>query len=165
MEELNYNDIEYLRNFIPFKAFFDDLLPRYDEEFEVIGNMLKQEVSSFYIHLTEDMEELIDFLDGNGFEVERINRSRFSIRYHCITVKPQYPPKTEPEPVWETYTSTSITYTISSPTDEEIEEMRVEAGESSQLDKAIQKLAKEIKELNDRLARELTEKGRAPPKG
>lgn len=169
MEELNYNDIEYLRNFIPFKAFFDDLLPQYDEEFEAIGNILKQEVSSFHIHLTEDTEELIDFLDGNGFEVERINRSRLSIRYHCVDIKPQYPPKIEPEPepvfVWETYTSTSITYTISSPTDEEIEEMRVEAGASSQLDKTIQKLAKEIKELNDRLARELTEKGRAPPKG
>lgn len=167
MEELNYNDIEYLRNFIPFKAFFDDLLPQYDEEFEAIGNILKQETSLFHIHLTEDMEELIDFLDGNGFEVERINRSSFSIRHHCVDIKPQYPPEPEPEPVfvWETYTSTSITYTISSPTDEEIEEMRIEAGESSQLDEAIQKLAKKIKELNDKLARELTEKGRAPPKG
>ena len=169
MEELNYNDIEYLRNFIPFKAFFDDLLPRYDEEFEAIGSILKREVSSFYIHLTEDTEELIDFLDGNGFEVEWTNRSRLSTHYHCVDIKPQYPPKPEPEPepvfVWETYTSTSLTYTISSPTDEEIEEMRREAGESSQLDKAIQKLAKEIKELNDRIARELTEKGRAPPRG
>lgn len=127
MEKLNYDNIEYLRNFIPFKAFFDDLLPQYDEEFDTIGGVLKREVSSFHIRLIEDMRELIDFLDGNGFEVERINRSSFSTHYNCIEIKPLYPPKPEPEPAFtlETYT----TYTISSPpTNEEIEEMRQEAG-------------------------------------
>lgn len=131
MEELNYDDIEYLRNFIPFKAFFDDLLPRYDEEFEVIGGILKREIPSFYIHFTEDMEELIDFLDGNGFEVEWTNRSRLSTRYHCIDVKPQYPPEPEPEPdmgeiIWfdSTITTTTDTTYIASfayPTDNEVE--------------------------------------------
>lgn len=133
MEELNYNDIEYLRNFIPFKAFFDDLLPRYDEEFEAIGNILKQETSLFHIHLTEDMEELIDFLDGNGFEVERINRSSFSIRHHCVDIKPQYPPEPEPEPdtgemIWfdSTVYTTTTTLTFDYPTDEKVEEIRSE---------------------------------------
>lgn len=163
MEELNYDNIEYLRNFIPFKAFFDDLLPRYDEYFNTIGELLKKEVAVFCVKVTEDTEELIDFLDGNGFEVEWKNRSRFYKRNYYIDVKPQYPPKPEPELIWTNYTSTSIT--ISSPTDEEIEEMRLEAGESISIDEKILKCEKKIKELSKRLARELIEKGRAPPKG
>ena len=164
MEELNYENIEYLRNFIPFKAFFDELLPRYDEAFDCIGQLLKREVALFCIKITEDMEELIDFLDGNGFEVGQENRSRFYKRDYYIEVKPQYPPKPAPELVWETYTATSITIS-SPPTDEEIEEMRLEAGESISIDGKILKCTKEIKELSDMIARWLTEKGRAPPKG
>ena len=165
MAELNYDNIEYLRNFIPFKAFFDELLPQYDEEFDYIGELLRKEVALFCIKITEDMKELIDFLDGNGFEIEWEDRSGFYKRSNYIDVKPLYPPK--PELVWTTYTSTSITYTtISSlPTDEEIEEMRLEAGESISITEKILKCTKEIKELSDRIARELTEKGRAPPKG
>lgn len=161
MEELNYDNIEYLRNFIPFKAFFDALLPRYDEYFDTIGGILKRESTVFYIKITdEDEEELIDFLDGNGFEVGRENPSRF---FNYITVKPQYPPK--PELVWTTYTSTSITIS-SPPTDEEIEEMRLEAAEESiSIDEKILKCEKKIKELSDMIARALAEKGRAPPKG
>jgi hypothetical protein len=111
------------------------------------------------------MEELIDFLDGNGFEVKWEDRSGFYKRSHYIDVEPQYPPK--PELVWTTYTSTSITYTTisSPPTDAEIEEMRLEAGDSISIDEKILKCAKEIKKLSDRIARELIEKGRAPPKG
>lgn len=161
MEELNYDNIEYLRNFIPFKAFFDALLPRYDEYFDTIGGILKKESTVFYIKITdEDEEELIDFLDGNGFEVGRENPSIF---FNYIAVKPQYPPK--PISILEPYTSTSITCTtISSPTDEEIEEMRQDAGESISIDEKILKCTKEIKELSDTIARWLTEKGRAPPK-
>jgi hypothetical protein len=161
MKELNYDNIEYLRNFIPFKAFFDSLLPRYDEYFDTIGGILKREAAVFYVKITdEDEEELIDFLDGNGFEVGRENLTRF---FNYIAVKPQYPPKPEPTSILEPYTSISITIS-SPPTDEEIEEMRLEAGEFVSIDEKILKCAKEIKELSDMIARWLTEKGRAPPK-
>ena len=167
MEELNYDNIEYLRNFIPFKAFFDELLPQYDEEFDAIGDILKREVAVFCVRITEDTEELIDFLDGNGFEFDWANRSGFYIRSHYIDVKPQYPPKPEPKPTFilKPYASVSITYTTPSPTDEEIEEMRLEAGEFISINEKILKCEKEIKELSDRIARGLAEKGRAPPKG
>ena len=167
MEELNYENIEYLRNFIPFKAFFDKLLPQYDEEFDLIGQLLKREVALFCIKITEDMEELIDFLDGNGFEIEWEDRSGFYKRSHYIDVRPLYPPKPESKSIFilKPYTSTSITIS-SPPTDEEIEEMRLEAAEESiSIDEKILKCEKKIKELSKRLARELIEKGRAPPKG
>lgn len=165
MEELNYDNIEYLRNFIPFKAFFDQLLPRYDEEFDSIGELLRKEVAVFCIKITEDVEELIDFLDGNGFEVEWENRSRFYKRNYYIEIRPQYPPKPKPTFILTPYTSTSITIS-SPPTDEEIEEMRLEAGEESiSIDEKILKCEKKIKKLSDMIARALAEKGRAPPKG
>lgn len=164
MEELNYDNIEYLRNFIPFKAFFDQLLPRYDEEFDYIGELLRKKVALFCIKITEDIEELIDFLDGNGFEIEWENRSGFYMRSHYIDVKPLYPPKPKPTFILTPYTSTSITIS-SPPTDEEIEEMRLEAEEESiSIDEKILKCEKKIKKLSDMIARGLTEKGRGPPR-
>lgn len=167
MAELNYDNIEYLRNFIPFKAFFDDLLPKYDEEFETIGNILKREVSSFCITLTEDMEELIDFLDGNGFEVEWTNQhSKYSVFYNCVDIKPLYPPKPEPEPeptcelIW-----TATTYYTSI---EDVEPTSIERNlvhdwfEDEYLTFS---LNQQIINLCKETHKKTRENGRSPPKG
>lgn len=90
--ELNYELIEYVRNFLPNSAFFDDLLPRYDEIIENIGEFLKNKCEFFYMLFDEDTEELIDYLDGNGFEIIWPDTITKYIRHvNCILIKPQYP--------------------------------------------------------------------------
>lgn len=167
MAELNYDNIEYLRNFIPFKAFFDDLLPQYDEEFDSIGELLKREVATFCIKITEDMEELIDFLDGNGFEMDWANRSGFYIRSHYIDVKPLYPPKPEPEPTCE-LVWTATTYYISI---EDIEPTSIEPPERNLVhdwfedEYSISFLNQQIINLYKEIHKKTQENGRSPPKG
>ena len=92
--ELNYELIEYVRNFLHNSAFFDDLLPRYDEIIENIGDILKEKIKQFSILCTEDTEELLDYLDGNGFELDYKSETlsfRSSTHFIYVLVKPQYP--------------------------------------------------------------------------
>lgn len=164
MEELNYDNIEYLRNFIPFKAFFDELLPQYDEIFDSIGEILKKEIVAFCIKITEDMEELIDFLDGNGFEIKWANRSSFYIRNYYIDVRPLYPPKPEPEPTCELVWTTTTYYTPI----EDIEPTSIERNlvhdwfEDEYLTFS---LNQQIINLYKETHKKTRENGRSPPKG
>lgn len=95
--ELDYAAINYLRNFLPCNTFFDDLLPQYDEIFEGLGQLLIAGNKKFYIKDTEDTHELVDFLDGNGFEIIRY----YSSGEGYLECHPIYP---SPEPIITTTT-------------------------------------------------------------
>lgn len=53
------------------KEFVEELLPRFQHEFELLGEFLQNHSIKLFCQDTSDMEELFDFLDGNGFEVIR----------------------------------------------------------------------------------------------
>lgn len=64
--------IQVFINFIPNdKEFVEDLMPKYKTEFNLLGKFIKQHSTSLKCKDNEFMEELFDFLDGNGFEVIR----------------------------------------------------------------------------------------------
>lgn len=68
MDEL----IQIFIDFIPNdKSFVESLLPRYVNEFKTLGRYIKEHNTSLMCKDDEFMQELIDFLDGNGFEVIR----------------------------------------------------------------------------------------------
>lgn len=64
---------KYIQIFIDFipsdKSFINMLMPKYEEEFNVLGYYINMHSESLYCKDDESMEELYDFLDGNGFEV------------------------------------------------------------------------------------------------
>lgn len=67
---------KYIQIFIDFipndKRFIDTLMPKYEKEFRVIGMFIeKHDGTTLNCRDNEFMEELLDFLDGNGFEVIR----------------------------------------------------------------------------------------------
>ena len=64
--------IQIFIDFIPYdKEFVKDLMPKYEEEFRLLGRYIEEHCTSLNCTNNEFMEELIDFLDGNGFEVVR----------------------------------------------------------------------------------------------
>lgn len=65
------------------KEFVEELLPRFQHEFELLGKFLQQHSPELFCKDTPDMEELFDFLDGNGFEV----------------IRPQIPIPWDPHPI------------------------------------------------------------------
>ena len=66
---------KYIQIFIDFipndKSFVDTLIPKYEKEFRTIGDFIERHSTSLKCKDNEFMEELFDFLDGNGFEVIR----------------------------------------------------------------------------------------------
>jgi hypothetical protein len=64
---------KYIQIFIDFipndKSFVDILMPQYEKEFHLLGYYIDQHSASLSCKDDESMEELYDFLDGNGFEV------------------------------------------------------------------------------------------------
>ena len=94
--DLNYDLIEYVRQFLPYKAFFDDILPQYDEDIEILGKYLKEKVKELWIKINDYTAELIDFIDGNGFEVKYPEPSSIIKKY--VIVRPIYPPEPKPVP-------------------------------------------------------------------
>ena len=66
---------KYIQIFIDFipndKSFIDTLMPKYEKEFRTIGMYIEEHSASLTCRDNEFMEELFDFLDGNGFEVIR----------------------------------------------------------------------------------------------
>lgn len=82
--------------------FIDELMETYEEEILAIGEFIQKSTSSFYIKNSEKSQELIDFLDGNGFKIgERIKA--FSAQEY-IQVWPQY---AAPAMNWFTTTATT----------------------------------------------------------
>ena len=53
------------------KEFVEELMPRLEKEFRTIGGFLKKHSNTLYCKESKLMDELFDFLDGNGFVVER----------------------------------------------------------------------------------------------
>ena len=67
MDEL----IEIFINHIPYdKEFVEQLMPRYEKEFKLLGGYIKQHSTELWCKDTPEMQELLDFIDGNGFNVE-----------------------------------------------------------------------------------------------
>ena len=84
-------------------SFVDELMETYEEEILAIGEFIQKRTSSFYIKNNEKSQELIDFLDGNGFRIgERIRA--FSAQEY-IQIWPQYP---APTINWFTTTTTTV---------------------------------------------------------
>ena len=64
--------IQIFIDFIPNdKEFVEDLMPKYKNEFRTLGIYIERHDTLLRCKDTEFMEELFDFLDGNGFEVIR----------------------------------------------------------------------------------------------
>ena len=65
------DDVKYLRDFVPHnKDFIEELNPIYVEQL-VLHLRRHDEVIHFICHsLNTEMGELLDFIDGNGFDVE-----------------------------------------------------------------------------------------------
>ena len=86
--------IQIFIDFIPNdKEFVRELIPKYEHEFRTLGIYIEKHSTSLYCIDDEFMEELFDFLDGNGFEVIR---PQVKIPYdaHPIQLKPIYIEKT-----------------------------------------------------------------------
>lgn len=67
MDEL----IEIFINHIPYdKEFVEQLMPRYEREFKILGGYIKEHTTELWCKDTPEMQELLDFIDGNGFNVE-----------------------------------------------------------------------------------------------
>lgn len=65
------DDVKYLRDFVPHnKDFVEELNPIYVEQ--LVSHLYRHdEVIHFICHsLNTEMGELLDFIDGNGFDVE-----------------------------------------------------------------------------------------------
>lgn len=78
------------------KEFVQELMPRLHKEFELIGGFLKKHSETLYCTDKEELSELFDFLDGNGFMVERPeNPSPWD--KHPIKLIPIYTEETENE--------------------------------------------------------------------
>lgn len=86
--------IQIFIDFIPNdKEFVKELIPKYENEFRILGNYIEKHTATLYCRDDEFLEELFDFLDGNGFEVIR---PRVKIPYdaHPIQLNPIYIEKT-----------------------------------------------------------------------
>lgn len=68
MDKLIQSFIDFIPND---KCFVETLMPKYEEQFHILGMYIESHSKSLYCKDTEFMEELFDFLDGNGFEVIR----------------------------------------------------------------------------------------------
>ena len=84
---------KYIQIFIDFipndKSFIDMLMPKYESEFRTIGMYIEEHSSTLMCSDNEFMEELFDFLDGNGFEVIR-PRVKNPYDIHPIQLIPIY---------------------------------------------------------------------------
>lgn len=82
--------------------FVDELMETYEEEILAIGEFIQKHTNSFYIKNSERNQELIDFLDGNGFKIGETIRAFSAQEY--IPVWPQY---AAPAMNWFTTTATT----------------------------------------------------------
>lgn len=116
--------IQIFIDFIPNdKEFVKELIPKYEKEFRTLGIYIESHSTSLNCINSEFMEELFDFLDGNGFEVIR-PQVKNPYDTHPIQLIPIYPEK-------------KITITINKQEIEKINET---------LQKAIQKLQSTLNE-------------------
>ena len=97
MDEL----IEIFINHIPYdKEFVEQLMPRYEREFKILGGYIKEHSTELWCKNTPEMQELLDFIDGNGFNVE-YPEIEFPWDSHPIKLIPVYK-KTLAEEIEET---------------------------------------------------------------
>lgn len=86
--------IQIFIDFIPSdKEFVEDLMPKYEKEFRTLGMYIEKHSTELKCRDDEFMEELFDFLDGNGFEVVR-PQVRIPYDTHPIELIPIYEEKT-----------------------------------------------------------------------
>ena len=88
--------IQIFIDFIPYdKEFVEELMPKYEAECRTLGGYIENHSTSLSCMSNEFMEELVDFLDGNGFEVIR-PRVNNPYDTHPIQLSPIYEIPTEP---------------------------------------------------------------------
>lgn len=91
---MNDKYIKIFIDFIPYdKEFVKELMPKYEKEFRTLGMYIEKHSTSLKCINSEFMEELFDFLDGNGFEVVR-PRVKDPYETHPIQLIPIYVEKT-----------------------------------------------------------------------
>ena len=92
MDEL----IQIFIDFIPNdKEFVESLMPKYKREFRILGTYIKEHQTSLLCTDADFMQELIDFIDGNGFEVIR-PQVKDPYNDYPIELIPIYEEKTTP---------------------------------------------------------------------
>ena len=97
MDEL----IQIFINHIPYdKEFVEALMPQYEKEFKLLGGYIKKHSTELWCKDGSEMQELFDFLDGNGFEVI-FPEHPIPWDPHPIKLIPIYPPKTIQEELRE----------------------------------------------------------------
>lgn len=88
---------KYIQIFIDFipndKEFVEGLIPKYRSEFQLLGRYIESHATSLSCIKSESLEELLDFLDGNGFEVIR-PQVYSSYKAYPIQLIPIYPEET-----------------------------------------------------------------------
>lgn len=63
--------IEIFKNFLRSdKEFVEILIPRFHHEMELLGQYIEKKSSRLYCSNKEELSEFLDFIDGNGFEIE-----------------------------------------------------------------------------------------------
>lgn len=88
--------IKIFRDFIPKdKGRIKELIPRFHEEMQTLGEYLEQKKEQLFALSNERMDEFIDFIDGNGFIIKHSTSSIFSFMPHSITIIPIYPEEIE----------------------------------------------------------------------
>lgn len=86
--------IQIFIDFIPNdKEFVEELMPKYKNEFRTLGIYIERHDTKLNCVDSEFMEELFDFLDGNGFEVIR-PQVKNPYDTHPIQLIPIYAEKT-----------------------------------------------------------------------
>lgn len=88
--------IKIFRDFIPKdKDRIKELIPRFHEEMQTLGEYLEQKKEQLFALSNERMDEFIDFIDGNGFIIKHSTSSIFSFMPHSVTIIPIYPEEIE----------------------------------------------------------------------
>ena len=90
--------IKIFRDFIPKdKGRIKELIPRFFNEIQLLGKHIEKKTEKLYAISTESIEEFIDFIDGNGFIIERkTDTSPFHFfSWETATIIPIYPEEIE----------------------------------------------------------------------
>lgn len=105
--------IEIFKDFIQFdKEFVDSLIDRYSDGMTTLGQAIDEhKTQKMYVCYDEFTCEFVDFIDGNGFIVNRNDSSFFSKKWFVVEIdlevleRYEERQKPQPQPAFSTYFS------------------------------------------------------------
>ena len=110
MDEL----VQIFIDFIPYdKEFARALIPRYKEEMQLLGGFIRKKSKTLWCKSLENLNEFIDFIDGNGFEIKR-DIQTLPWDDYSVEIIPIYPESEEKEEVFKVEKNIQVTITTTS---------------------------------------------------